>query len=629
MTSWNIDAMANALPNVAGTSVATANAEHQMNPQDAGWVPTTKYDYDTYNMSAKQLSDARDAAGADGTEAAADADDEPETLAVGGVRPGDWASNGAIYEWNEEYGDVGPRFLALEEQLFGKQNNHVRQGIQFASVVSLSVTQEGTAKVAPIRRFEDAGLHPVMLENVKLAGYRVPTPIQQYCLPAVKTGHDVVACAQTGSGKTAAFLIPILSKLMGKAKKLAAPRPNPATFVPTRDNYVRAEPLVLIVCPSRELATQIFDEARRFCYRTMLRPCVVYGGGPLVEQLNQLAKGCDLLIGTPGRLCDMIRRPHALTLSRLRYMVIDEADEMLNTDWEEELKQIMTGGDQEEGNINYMMFSATFPKMAREIAKEHLSHDYVRIRVGRAGSTHSNIKQDIIYVEPSSKYKALKDLLLSTPPARTMIFVNTKRAADEVDDFLFNAHLPCTSIHADRTQREREDSIRAFRNGKTPILIATGVSSRGLDVHNVMHVINFDLPSNAHGGIDEYTHRIGRTGRIGNMGLASSFYNTRNEDIAEALVKLLLETRQNIPDFLEAYLPEGFTMDGQTGDLDTLEFDDDSDEEEGGENADGDANAGVAWGADGAAGGWGATETTEAAPAVGGWGAVAGGSGWD
>lgn len=113
------------------------------------------------------------------------------------------------------------------------------------------------------------------------------------------------------------------------------------------------------------------------------------------------------------------------------------------------------------------------------------------------------------------------------------------------------------------------------------------------------------------------------------MGLASSFYNTRNEDIAEALVKLLLETRQNIPDFLEAYLPEGFTMDGQTGDLDTLEFDDDSDEEEGGENADGDANAGVAWGADGAAGGWGATETTEAAPAVGGWGAVAGGSGWD
>jgi ATP-dependent RNA helicase DDX3X len=158
------------------------------------------------------------------------------------------------------------------------------------------VVQEGTIRLQPVRKFEDAGLHPVMLENVKLAGYDVPTPIQQYCLPAVAKGYDIVACAQTGSGKTAAsnhrlfhssrnqtnivqaFLVPILSKLMGKAKKLAAPRPNPATFQPGI-NGVRAEPLVLIVCPSRELATQIFDEARRFCYRTMLRPCVVYGGG--------------------------------------------------------------------------------------------------------------------------------------------------------------------------------------------------------------------------------------------------------------------------------------------------------------------------------------------------------------
>lgn len=203
-----------------------------------------------------------------------------------------------------------------------------------------------------------------MLENVKLAGYLVPTPIQQYCLPAVFKGFDIVACAQTGmlavsstivvldtnptckigSGKTAAFLIPVLSKLMGKAKKLAAPRPNPVTFQPGITPPVRAEPLVLIVCPSRELATQIFDEARRFCYRTMLRPCVVYGGGPVVEQTMQLAKGCDVLIGTPGRLCDFINRPHVLTLKRLRYMVIDEADEMLHSDWETELNKIMSGG---------------------------------------------------------------------------------------------------------------------------------------------------------------------------------------------------------------------------------------------------------------------------------------------
>jgi ATP-dependent RNA helicase DDX3X len=152
------------------------------------------------------------------------------------------------------------------------------------------------------------------------------------------------SCFLIGSGKTAAFLIPILSKLMGKAKKFAAPRPNPATYQEGITPPVRAEPLVLIVCPSRELATQIFDEARRFCYRTMLRPCVVYGGGPVGEQIRQLQKGCDLLIGSPGRLVDIINRPHVLTLKRLKYMVIDEADEMLNSDWETELKQIMSGG---------------------------------------------------------------------------------------------------------------------------------------------------------------------------------------------------------------------------------------------------------------------------------------------
>jgi ATP-dependent RNA helicase DDX3X len=148
-----------------------------------------------------------------------------------------------------------------------------------------------------------------------------------------------------GSGKTAAFLIPTLSKLMGKAKKLCAPRPNPATFRHGID-FTRAEPLILIVCPSRELATQIFDEARRFCYRSMLRPCCIYGGGPVVDQITQLEKGCDVLIATPGRLCDFIDRPHHLSLHRLKYVVIDEADEMLNSDWETELKKIMSGGGQ-------------------------------------------------------------------------------------------------------------------------------------------------------------------------------------------------------------------------------------------------------------------------------------------
>lgn len=146
-----------------------------------------------------------------------------------------------------------------------------------------------------------------------------------------------------GSGKTAAYLIPVLNKLMGKAKKLAAPRPNPATFVEGVDPSVRAEPLVAIVAPARELAVQIFNEARKFCYRTMLRPCVCYGGGPIRDQVRLLGRGCDVLVATPGRLIDFLNRPDVLSLERLRYLVIDEADEMLHADWSQDLAHIMTG----------------------------------------------------------------------------------------------------------------------------------------------------------------------------------------------------------------------------------------------------------------------------------------------
>ncbi|KAG9231263.1 putative ATP-dependent RNA helicase ded1 [Amylocarpus encephaloides] len=610
--------------------VDTAPSAPTKTPQEHGWVAKTGYNYTEYNKSNKQISEDIELANGENNEAAATAAAGLiETAgAVGGLKLGDWSGNAAVYEWSEEYGDIGPVFPALEKQLFGSEF-HVKAGIEFEKIREIEVFQEGVTRLSPVRSFDDAGLHPAMLANVKLAGYCTPTPIQAYSMPAVFKGYDLIASAQTGSGKTAAFLIPILSKLMGKAKKLAAPRPNPATFQPGITPFVRAEPLVLIVCPNRELATQIFDEARRFCYRTMLRPCVIYGGGPVVEQFNQLQKGCDVLIGTPGRLCDFIDRPHILTLKRLRYIVIDEADEMVHSDWDQELGKIMNGGDQETGNIKYMMFSATFPKVARELAARHLAPDHCRIRVGRAGSTHRNLIQNIIQTDPAQKRSCLLDLLMSLPPSRTIIFVNSKRTCDEVDDHIFNSGLPCTSIHSDRTQREREDSIRAFRMGKCPILIATGVSARGLDIANVSHVINYDLPSPQYGGIDEYMHRIGRTGRIGNKGLATSFFTDRDEDLADALVKTLLETNQPIPEFLESHIPEGF-IPGET-DPSTLKFEL-SDEEEADEgNTEGE---GGVWGASedapaASGGGWGAD--ADAAPAKAddnsGWNSC-GGAGW-
>lgn len=395
-----------------------------------------------------------------------------------------------------------------------------------------------------------------MLENIDLCAYDKPTPIQAYCIPAVLLGHDVVACAQTGSGKTAAYLIPVLSKLSGKYKTLAAKRPNPTTFDPKVDR-VRAEPLILIVAPTRELACQIFDETRRLSYRTLFRPCVAYGGGPRRQQQLDLQRGCDILIATPGRLIDFINDPNILSLRRLKYTIIDEADEMLQGDWEQDMRTIMGGGDNnEDPDHHYMMFSATFPAPARKLARDYMKEDYIRIRVGRAGSTHQNIQQNVVWVDQNKKRQALYDMLFSFPPARTLVFVNSKRDADLVDDYLYNHQMPSTSIHSDRTQREREDAMLAFRSGAAPILITTGVAARGLDIYMVMHVINYDLPSTQHGGIDEYIHRIGRTARIGNDGLATSFFNERNDDIADDLVKVLLENEQEIPDFLQNRIPE-------------------------------------------------------------------------
>ncbi|KAI9374089.1 P-loop containing nucleoside triphosphate hydrolase protein [Aspergillus egyptiacus] len=573
--SFDASAMKDALTDVTN-SQNTKNLEASNIAREKGWVEPEGYDYQKYTAGQPVEKPVEDFEQAQQEEAL------PQ-----------WAANAAKYEWNDEYGDVGPENPALEEQLF--RNEFInRAGLKIGNLRNIEVIAESRERPSPIKsvssycpyiallavhltapKFDDAGLHPIMRQNIRLCGYEFPTPIQAYAIPAVLTGHDLIAIAQTGSGKTAAFLVPVLSQLMGKAKKLAAPRPNLAAgFDPVTDS-VRAEPLVLIVAPTRELATQIFDEARRLCYRSMLRPCVVYGGAPVRDQRDELQKGCDILIGTPGRLLDFMDKPHILSLRRVKYTIIDEADELLLADWESDFNKIMSGGDiNEDADHRYMMFSATFDKNCRELARKFLADDHVRVRIGRPGSAHINVQQNIVYAEPQLKKQCLYDLLLAMPPSRTLIFVNSKTQADLIDDYLYNLGLPSTSIHSNRTQREREDALRAFRTARCPILVATGVSARGLDIKNVMHVINFDLPSVSHGGITEYVHRIGRTARIGNEGLATSFYNERDSDIAPDLVKILIESKQPVPEFLAEYKPADLKFHDDTDDEDDETADD-------------------------------------------------------
>jgi ATP-dependent RNA helicase DDX3X len=434
-----------------------------------------------------------------------------------------------------------------------------------------------------------------------MCNYEHTTVIQGYCIPIISAGHDLVAVAQTGSGKTAAYLVPIISKLMGKVRKLQGPRP-------VNGSRVRAEPLVVVVVPTRELAQQIFDEARRLCYRSMLRPVCSYGGIPIGINLQELGKGCDLLIGTPGRLQDLMNKPDVLSMRRVKFTVIDEADEMLSGEWDDDMAKIMGGGDaNEDPDHAYLMFSATFPKEARKVARMYMAEDAIRVRIGRAGSTHKNVTQDIIFVERNQKKQALYDLLMSRPACRTLVFCNSKPAVEELDDYLYNRKIPTIFMHGDRSQLERQDAMRRFKGKQPLVLIATNVFGRGIDVPQVNHVVCYDLPGVEYGGISEYIHRIGRTGRIGHKGHATSFYNEKNEDLAPFLVNILLETGQAVPDFLDSFKPESGIA----------EFEDDLTDDE-----DDTSNPGYvtapgpdAFGAAPAADAWGSVPVAEAADA--------------
>lgn len=317
----------------------------------------------------------------------------------------------------------------------------------------------------------------------------------------------------------------------------------------------------MILAPTRELVSQIHDEARKFAYRSWVRPAVVYGGADINTQLRQIERGCDLLSATPGRLVDLIERGR-VSLANIRYLVLDEADRMLDMGFEHQIRRIVQGEDMPGIHERQtLMFSATFPRDIQILAKDFLK-DYIFLSVGRVGSTSENITQKIEYVEDHDKRSVLLDILAMEPQGGlTLVFVETKRMADILSDYLIANNYPATSIHGDRTQREREMALQTFRQGRTPIMVATAVAARGLDIPNVTHVINYDLPSD----IDDYVHRIGRTGRAGNTGSSTAFFNRGNKNIVRDLIELLREANQEIPAWLETIVHENAFGNGGGG----------------------------------------------------------------
>ncbi|NXH44903.1 DDX3X helicase, partial [Dicaeum eximium] len=482
-----------------------------------------------------------------------------------------WCDKSDEDDWSKPL----PPSERLEQELFSGSNT----GINFEKYDDIPVEATGSNCPPHIESFSDVDMGEIIMGNIELTRYTRPTPVQKHAIPIIKEKRDLMACAQTGSGKTAAFLLPILSQIYAdgpgdalRAMKASIQISSPGKAENGRYGRRKQYPISLVLAPTRELAVQIYEEARKvyltvyyyniaqvefflaltyfvlqFAYRSRVRPCVVYGGADIGQQIRDLERGCHLLVATPGRLVDMMERGK-IGLDFCKYLVLDEADRMLDMGFEPQIRRIVEQDTMPPKGVRHtMMFSATFPKEIQMLARDFLD-EYIFLAVGRVGSTSENITQKVVWVEEPDKRSFLLDLLNATgKDSLTLVFVETKKGADALEDFLYHEGYACTSIHGDRSQRDREEALHQFRSGKSPILVATAVAARGLDISNVKHVINFDLPSD----IEEYVHRIGRTGRVGNLGLATSFFNERNANITKDLLDLLVEAKQEVPSWLE------------------------------------------------------------------------------
>nr|XP_009861178.1 DEAD-Box Protein isoform X3 [Ciona intestinalis]BAA36710.1 DEAD-Box Protein [Ciona intestinalis] len=412
----------------------------------------------------------------------------------------------------------------------------MQRGINFGKYDAIPVEVSGLNAPKCISTFEMANLQETILVNVQKAGYDRPTPVQKYSIPIINADRDLMACAQTGSGKTAAFLLPVLTKLVESGVK-------------SSEFSEKKTPQAIIIGPTRELVNQIFLEARKFSRSTIIHPVVVYGGTSVGYQIRAVQKGCDVLIATPGRLMDFINRG-LIGLENVRFIILDEADRMLDMGFESEIRKLVSlPGMPQKNNRHTLMFSATFPDEIQKLAHDFLREDFLFLTVGRVGGACSDVTQTVISVEWKDKRSKLLELIadVNETKSRTLVFVETKRGADFLACVLCQEDFPTTSIHGDRLQQDREQALRDFKLAVCPILVATSVAARGLDIPKVEHVINYDMPRE----IDEYVHRIGRTGRCGNLGRATTFFdNKKDANLARSLVKILSEAQQEVPGWL-------------------------------------------------------------------------------
>jgi len=379
-------------------------------------------------------------------------------------------------------------------------------------------------------RFEDFGLSAEILRALNDQGYVHPTPIQAEAIPIVLQGRDVMGAAQTGTGKTAGFALPIIQLLLAHASSSASPARHP----------VRA----LILTPTRELADQVAENVKAYARHTPLRSTVVFGGMDMAPQTAILRAGVEILIATPGRLLDHVQQK-TLNLSQTQILVMDEADRMLDMGFLPDLQRIINLLPKKRQNL---MFSATFSPEIKKLASSFLD-DPVTIAVARSNATADNVTQVVYKVDEDAKRDAVAHLIRGRQLKQVLVFSNTKIGASRLARQLEQEGVNASAIHGDKSQAERMAALEAFKSGTIDVLVATDVAARGLDIAELPCVINFDLPYNA----EDYVHRIGRTGRAGASGDAISLYSDKDERLLVDIEKMI--KHKFVPAQLVGFVP--------------------------------------------------------------------------
>lgn len=364
--------------------------------------------------------------------------------------------------------------------------------------------------------FNNLGLAPELLKALTESGYTTPTPIQSQAIPVALAGGDLMAGAQTGTGKTAAFSLPLLQKLLPLANSSTSPAKHP----------VRA----LILTPTRELAIQVEESVKAYAKHTQLRSLVVYGGVDIKTQTPHLKTGVEVLVATPGRLLDHIEQK-TLQLNQVQMLVLDEADRMLDMGFMPDLKRILALLPKQRQNL---MFSATFSNEIKKLADDFLTNPQL-IEVARSNATNDNVTQKVYQVAQSDKEALLVQLLQEADAKQVIIFTKTKITASRLSRSLTRAGIAADAIHGDKSQQERIKALDAFKAGTITALVATDVAARGLDISDLPMVINYEIPS----APEDYVHRIGRTGRAGASGIAISLVCDDEEKYLTEIEKLI------------------------------------------------------------------------------------------